>query len=206
MIEPTGRRRHRIAICDVTSATNTRTVHATWVPADWRCGNTAPVLVFDSERRTLAALAVLNSMVFDWLARRLVAGLHLNRFYLEALSWPTLTDDQVDTLAGAAAMLQRLGPRYQDLRAPRLKTAAADLELIDAHVVIEGLVAQGYGLTTNALEVIYSPNPKDRRGLWRHFASDPHAQPIVDAVMTIPRGGTSRPGQGGLRRGKRRLA
>jgi hypothetical protein len=188
LIEPTGERRHRIAICDVTSATNTRTVLATWVPADWRCGNTAPVLVFDSERRALAALAVLNSMVFDWLARRLVAGLHLNRFYLEALSWPTLTDDQVDTLAGTAAALQQLGPRYQDLRAPRIMTAAVDLELVDAHAVIEGLVADGYGLTTNALEVIYSSDPKDRRGLWRHFASDPHAQPIVDAVMRTRRG------------------
>src|SRR6202007_3350518 len=64
----------RIAICDVTSATNTRTVLAAWVPETWPCGNTAPVLVFENERLALAGLAVLNSMVVDWLAPRRVAG------------------------------------------------------------------------------------------------------------------------------------
>src|SRR5882724_7246456 len=37
----------RLAICDVTSATNTRTIHATLVPDGWVCGNTAPVLLFE---------------------------------------------------------------------------------------------------------------------------------------------------------------
>jgi hypothetical protein len=183
LVEAQRDRRHRIAICDVTSATNTRTMLATWVPPGWRCGNTAPVLVFETERRALAALAVLNSMVFDWLVRRVVAGLHLNRFYLDALSWPALGEASVAELAAAAAALQALSPRYVDLAAPRIGVRAADLELVDAHALVERVVAAGYGLSRTALRVIYSPDRSDRRGFWRHFAGDPNASAVVDAVL-----------------------
>ena len=107
-------RTQRVAIYDVTSATNRRTVLAAWVPHTWPCGNTAPVLVFDTEQRALAALAILNSMVFDWQARRIVAGLHLNRFYLEAMSWPELDDDAADRLADRARELLVLQPRVRE--------------------------------------------------------------------------------------------
>lgn len=182
LIEPTSDVRHRIAICDITSATNTRTVLATWVPPAWRCGNTAPVLVFDSEERALAALAVLNSMVFDWLARRLVAGLHLNRFYLDALSWPELSGEDVKALAASAAALQCLSPRYAGLRGPGIAVVRADLSYVECHALIERAVAMGYGLSTSDLELIYSPDVQDRRGFWRHFASDPHATAIAEAA------------------------
>jgi hypothetical protein len=183
LIEPAADHRHRLALCDVTSATNTRTVLATWVPPDWRCGNTAPALVFETERHALAALAVLNSMVFDWLARRLVAGLHLNRFYLDALSWPTLSENQIDALARAAAALQQLSPRYQDLPDPRIESLPLRCPFTELHVLIEHVVAEGYGLTRRELEVVYSPDPAERRGFWRHFSSDPHARPIVQEVL-----------------------
>jgi hypothetical protein len=174
---------HRVAICDVTSATNTRTVLATWVPPAWRCGNTAPTLVFASERMALAGLAVLNSMVFDWYARRVVAGLHLNRFYLAALSWPALDQDEIDLVAAAAAALQKLTPRYRDLRGPKIRHRAPAVSYVDAHASIEAVVACGYGLTATDLKTVYSRAVSDRRGFWRHFASDPHAGEIVNSVV-----------------------
>jgi hypothetical protein len=175
----------RIAICDVTSATNTRTVLASWVPPTWPCGNTAPVLVFESQRLALAGLAVLNSMVFDWLARRLVAGLHLNRFYLEALKWPALDEAQLETLAAAAADLTSLSPRYSAL-VDGLATPGASLEYVEALAHVEHVVANGYGLSRADLEAIYNPDASDRRGFWRHFVSDPHSLAVVKTVFDAP--------------------
>jgi hypothetical protein len=183
LVAPADERRQRIAICDVTSATNTRTVLATWVPPEWPCGNTAPVLVFEDERRALAALAILNSMVFDWLARRVVAGLHLNRFYLEALRWPTLGAADVDALAAAGAALQRFSPRYADLDAPAIELASPPLDYVDAHTLVEATVAAGYRLAAPALETVLDPTTTDRRGFWRHFASDPHARTIAERAV-----------------------
>lgn len=173
----------RIAICDVTSATNTRTMLATWVPSTWPCGNTAPVLVFESERLALAALAVFNSMVFDWLARRVVAGLHLNRFYLETLAWPALDDERLDELAAAAADLTAMSPRYQDVAPPKLGVSGTGSDYVEAHARIERVVASGYGLSAADLATIYDASASDRRGFWRHFASDPHSLRIVEAVL-----------------------
>jgi hypothetical protein len=172
----------RVAICDVTSATNTRTVLAAWVPESWPCGNTAPVLVFATQDQALAALAVLNSMVFDWQARRIVSGLHLNKFYLQAMSWPVLADGQVADLAAAARQLLSLQPRFRAV-APELAVASKDVDYVAAHQTIEGIVAAGYSLGPGDLEQLYDRGAHHRRGFWRHYASDPIALDIVDSVL-----------------------
>jgi hypothetical protein len=102
----------RIAICDVTSATNTRTVHACWVPETWPCGNSAPTLRFERPSDARAGLAVMNSMIFDWVARRIVGGLHLNKFYLDVLVWPKLTPDAIGRLVHASNVLLLQNPRF----------------------------------------------------------------------------------------------
>jgi predicted RNA methylase len=178
----------RVALCDVTSATNTRTVLASWVPATWQCGNTAPTLRFDSARQALAATAVLNSMTFDWLARRVVAGLHLNKFYLECLVWPTLTDSQIDTLADEAFRMLLANPRFASIDRSSLGFGPRRAEpmltdYVAAAAMIEEVVAQGFGLDIAMLDEILSGRPTDRRGLWRHFASDPNAEAIKALLM-----------------------
>jgi predicted RNA methylase len=190
----------RVALCDVTSATNTRTVMAAWVPATWRCGNTAPTLRFGSARLALAATAVLNSMIFDWLARRVVSGLHLNKFYLESLVWPMLTEEQINVLAGESLALLAANPRFMDLDVVRYSPVAvsgkrAAKDYVGSHTAIEGIVALGYGLTRAMLTEVFSDRSKDRRGLWRHFASDPHAGAIRAALIE-----GYRPGSGVLSR------
>lgn len=183
LIEPKPSNEVRIAICDVTSATNTRTVLASWVPPAWPCGNTAPVLIFASERYALAALAVLNSMVFDWFARRVVAGLHLNRFYLDAMAWPRVDCPDIDLLAQAGALLTSLSPRYHALTQPRLSIPPLQAGFLEAHTLIEVTVAKGYKLSTSSLREVFSPSSSDRRGLWRHFVADPHASEIAQATL-----------------------
>jgi hypothetical protein len=177
----------RVALCDVTSATNTRTVMASWVPPLWQCGNTAPTLRFESARFALAATAVLNSMTFDWFARRIVSGLHLNKFYLESLVWPTLTQEQIDILADACLGLLLLNPRFVDLDvlvdSPLTDTLREDTrEYVGLHATIEKIVALGFRMTPSMLAEVLSEGSADRRGLWRHFASDPHAGTIRSTV------------------------
>src|SRR5207253_214628 len=110
------------------------------------------------------------------------AGLHLNRFYLQAMSWPRLEAPAVSQLAAAAAALQRLSPRYRDLGGPRITQVTADMTYVEAHAVIEALVADGYRLRSADVKTIYSTDMSDRRGFWRHFASDPHSSAIAAAA------------------------
>lgn len=174
----------RIALCDVTSATNTRTVHATWVPPTWPCGNTAPVLEFKSLEMALAACAVLNSMTFDWLARRIVGGLHLNKFYLDAFVWPQLNGAESTELAGLGASLLAASSRLRAVaggKAPR--RLAADTDALSAHSRIESIVAQGFGLSRRLLETVFDESPDERRGFWRHFRSDLEASEVARRVL-----------------------
>jgi hypothetical protein len=175
----------RVAICDVTSATNTRTVHATWVPPGWPCGNTAPVLLFENVTSTFAGLAILNSMVFDWLARRIVSGLHLNKFYLETLVWPRLTYQALQRIADASYALCLQNPRFAKVKVESLAfdNNAATQDFISANVVIEREVARGYGLTARMLSKMFSPDSNERRGFWRYFASEPRAVIIANRVI-----------------------
>ncbi|MHB1837234.1 MAG: hypothetical protein ACYCXW_19975, partial [Solirubrobacteraceae bacterium] len=119
---------------------------------------------------------------FDWLARRVVAGLHLSRFYLDAMTWPELRREQVDELAAAAADIVATSPRYPDLN-DKLSSAGGGLGYVDAHIRIELLVASGYGLSEADLAAVLSPDPTDRRGFWRAFAGDPHSVTIAQAVL-----------------------
>lgn len=178
----------RIAICDVTSATNTRTVHATWVPNYWRCGNTAPVLRFSTAGKALAALGILNSMVFDWIARRIVGGLHLNKFYLAALAWPRLSEADQLFIANAAAFLCWRNPRFTPAGGNAFLQAAGisrkdTFDPVDALSLIEGAVARGFGLEPFMLSQLFSSSKHDRRGFWRAFESDPLALPVVERAL-----------------------
>ncbi|HET6940567.1 MAG TPA: N-6 DNA methylase [Sphingomicrobium sp.] len=169
----------RVAICDVTSATNTRTVLAALVPPTWVCGNTAPVLVFETQTQALAGLAILNSMVFDWFARRIVGGLHLNKFYLARLTWPRLTADEIVRLAELAGSIAAHFPRGLVPFRPSRDSRS----LVRMLAEVEVLIAQAYGLDSPRLEQMFTPDRRDRRGLWRYFSARPISREV--AVLAI---------------------
>lgn len=178
----------RIALCDVTSATNTRTVHAAWVPPTWQCGNTAPVLEFTTVQQALAACAILNSLIFDWFARRVVSGLHLNKFYLDTLAWPRLTGVEVNVLAEAAAKLLLARPHTRALRCVDLVRVARSKGAIDevAELArVEALVARGFGLDTQALQIVFDPDRQLRRGFWRYFDAKPAARTVIAEATAL---------------------
>lgn len=178
--------RSRLAICDVTSATNTRTMLAAWIPR-WPCGNTAPVLVLDDVEASLALLAVLNSMTFDWMLRRIVAGLHLNRFYLDATPLPRIASGEVARLARFAAGVTNASPRVASLdSADREGLPAVSLDRCGITAAeVEAAVARGYGLTPEHFEYVLSRDETERKGLWRYYASSPEAAQVAEESLRL---------------------
>src|SRR5205807_7663413 len=82
----------RVAFRDVSRATDSRTVRAALVPPDIFLTNKAPYLAFAEDRdldRT-CCLGLMNSLAFDWQARRFVET-SLNFFILEGLRLPELS-------------------------------------------------------------------------------------------------------------------
>jgi len=85
-----------LAIKDVTSPTNQRTMIASFIP--WSgVVNSAPLMLAANgiaPRRWCCLLANLNSFPYDFIARQKVGGLHLNFFIVEQL--PTLPPERYD--------------------------------------------------------------------------------------------------------------
>jgi predicted RNA methylase len=171
---PMDNLQHRLAICDVTSATNTRTVHATIVPDGWICGNTAPVLRFESAQALFAGLAILNSMTFDWLARRIVSGLHLNKFYLSCMAWPNLASEDFAQLSQLGKSIAKTTPRsFVGQSGPVVE------DHLDAASKVEATVARGYGLSDIDLKLMLKNDPNDRRGFWRYYQANKGSEMIA---------------------------
>jgi len=78
--EPKAVRGYKLAFMDVTSATNERTMVCS-VVRDMPCGNSVPVLAAAGHPWPL--VAALNSLGYDFVARRRCSGLHLNYFVVE---------------------------------------------------------------------------------------------------------------------------
>lgn len=83
--------RSRIGFCDITGQTNERSLLAARIPDGVVCGNKVPTLVFpddDAEREDLF-LALTNSLVVDWMLRRIVTTT-VNFFLLDTLPLPNI--------------------------------------------------------------------------------------------------------------------
>jgi hypothetical protein len=78
--QPKALRGYKLAFMDVTSATNERTMICSAV-RDMPCGNSVPVL--GTSAKPWLLVAALNSLGYDFVARRRCGGLHLNYFVIE---------------------------------------------------------------------------------------------------------------------------
>lgn len=151
--------RARLAFRDVSRATDSRTVRAALVPPGVLLTNTAPYLAFvdDDPLAEAACLSVLNSLVFDWQARRYVE-LHMNFFIAEGLLSPTLTDDLVAQIGRRAARLSCRDDRFAEFATATSveygRMPAKDREQLRAE--IDALVAHAYAITPDGLEVVFA--------------------------------------------------
>ena len=147
----------RVAFRDVARSTDTRTVRACVVPPEVFLTNKAPYLVFveDQDADRAACLGVLNSLPFDWQARRFVE-INLNFFILEGLAAPSLSDEAADVIARAAGRLSCVDERFSDF-AESLAFECGPLdddERLEVLVEIDARVALAYGMSLGDLDVM----------------------------------------------------
>lgn len=149
----------RVAFRDVSRATDSRTVRAALVPPRTFLTNSAPYLVFTegSEREAAFVLGVLNSLPFDWQARRFVET-HMNFYILDLLCFPLPDAADIDAIAERAARLSCVDERFANFAdAAGVDHGPLDPEERDRlRAEIDTLVAKAYALTVDNLEVVFS--------------------------------------------------
>jgi hypothetical protein len=151
--------RARIAFRDVSRATDSRTVRAALVPPGTFLLNSAPYLAFvegdDADRA--CCLGLLNSLPFDWQARRFVEN-HVNFFILEGLRVPPLDDETCEGVTLAAARLSCHDERFAEFAAAtgvEVGTLTRE-ERDELRAQIDAHVARAYGLDESDLETIFA--------------------------------------------------
>ena len=151
--------RARITFRDVSRATDSRTVRAALVAPSTFLLNSAPYLAFVEDRDVDRAtcLGLMNSLVFDWQARRFVEN-HVNFFILEGLRLPSLGDAAYEEIARAAARLSCPDERFADFAASTgVECGPLDEDEREGlRVEIDALVAQAWGVGEDDLGVIFA--------------------------------------------------
>ncbi len=160
--------RARVAFRDVSRATDSRTVRACLVPPRVLLTHKAPYLacVGGDERAQAAALALLNSLPFDWQARRYVET-NLIYYLLESLDVPRLSTDDYAAIARGAARLASAGAqgrgdeRFRDFTVATGIASASTKSLSGAErqwlrIEIDARVARAWDLDLDDLEVLLS--------------------------------------------------
>lgn len=156
--------RARVAFRDVSRATDSRTIRACLIPPEHFLTNKAPYLVFieDEPRAEAACLALMNSLTFDWQARRFVET-SVNFFILEGLRLPELDDVTFADLAAAAARLSCPDDRFADFaQAAGVETGPLlDDQRTGLRAEMDATVARAWGLTEDELELVFSDFTSD---------------------------------------------
>jgi hypothetical protein len=148
----------RVAFRGISRATDSRTVRACLVPPEHFLANSAPYLAFaDGDARAQAAcLALMNSLAFDWQARRFVEA-NLNFFILEGLRLPALGDAAFEALAAAGARLSCPDERFAAFAAEagveHGPLEQAERERLRAEC--DARAAHAYGLEPDELELLF---------------------------------------------------
>lgn len=149
----------RVAFRDVSRATDSRTVRACLVPPEHFLTNKAPYLAFIEEDppAEAACLALMNSLAFDWQARRFVET-NVNFFILEGLKLPDLDEATARALAAPAARLSCPDERFADFAAATgVEYGALDeVERAALRAEIDARVARAWNLTGEELEIVFS--------------------------------------------------
>jgi hypothetical protein len=159
--------RARIAFRDVTNRTNSRTVLACLIPPRTPLTNKAPYLVFPDQDEQLQAyaLGVLNSVPFDWQARRIVET-NLNFFILNFIAFPP-DESGLTPIAERAAALSCIHEGYAAFaKAVGVGIGSLSLEQrTQCRAEIDALVAHAYGLTAGDLAYMFTDFPSTPEGL-----------------------------------------
>ena len=148
----------RVAFRDVTNRTNARTLIACLVPPEVFLTHKAPYLVFPETGPDAIGfvIGVLNSLPFDWQARRFVET-SAAFFILNMLCFPPVEALNREAIAQHAARLSCVDERFTDFAAEAGVECGPQLpeERDELRAEIDALVSHGYGLTSDDLEVVF---------------------------------------------------
>jgi hypothetical protein len=193
----------RVGFIRVTSSTNTRTVYAAVLPP-YPTGFTACQL--QPQNRTwegvLELATVLNSYVFDFVARRRVCGLDIAWFHVQELPLPTSDLLRLPVVLSAAAALNLSQPvfapvllhlRNIGIIGESFRPAVSQRERLGLRCALDAVVATAYGVSREEMRTIlcncdhpagWKP-PKnmeveEAKGFWRESADlTPELRPAV---------------------------
>lgn len=154
-------KRTRLGFCDITGQTNERSMMAAIVPPGVACGNKVPTIEFPndpSESRLLLWLAVVNSLPFDWLIRRVVTTT-VNYFVLSSIRLP-----RIEGNAGPAQRLIAISRRLAGLDIDRVVSFERCWRIANLRAEADVLVAKAYGCDEDDLRLILEDFPLLDRG------------------------------------------
>lgn len=102
-----------------------------------------------------ACCAIMNSLPFDWQARRFVET-HLSFFILELLTVPRLDDATYGELVKLGARLSCPDERFAEVAEACGTTVglSSDAERVAMQARVDALVAVAYGLTPADIEIV----------------------------------------------------
>lgn len=147
----------RIAFRDVSRATDSRTIRACLIPPETGLTNKAPYLTFPigSPVAQMFVLGVLNSLSFDWQARRLVET-NLNFFILNMLCFPPPERTPWERIGKLAARLSCVDERFAAFAQDTgVECGPMGDKRLDMLAEIDALVARAYGLDEADLYTIF---------------------------------------------------
>ena len=149
----------RIAFRDVTNRTNSRTVIACLVPPQIPLTNKAPYLIFNkwSVLAQASVLGIMNSLSFDWIARRYVET-NLNYFILDILTFPAPDNIPWGRIGRLAARLSCVDDRFVKFaeEAGVQCGPLTDMQRSGMQAELDALVARAYELNEDELQFIFT--------------------------------------------------
>ncbi|SNS82346.1 Eco57I restriction-modification methylase domain-containing protein [Antarctobacter heliothermus] len=153
--------RMRAGFCDITGQTNERSMMAALIPPGVVCGNKVPTLTFPndpSEERIFLWLAIVNSIPFDWLLRRIVTTT-VNYFVLRSLRLP-----KIDIKSLPAQRLIGIARKLQQLDQGRNSNAETLWRIAELRAEADVLVARAYSCSHDDLRLMLGDFPLLDRG------------------------------------------
>ena len=174
----TAMARQKLAVMDVTSSTNVRTMIAAPV-AGVPCGHSIGVLNLAEEAMCVPVGAFLNSFVYDFCLRVRFTGLHTSWFILDETPFPKSPD------ATLLSRIQQVGESLQaksalsGIRAVQsVPGALTEHERTRTTVMLDALAAQAFGIDERDLAhilrdcdfptaMLRSASHLDPKGFWR---------------------------------------
>ena len=147
----------RVGYCDIAGQTNERSMMAAIIPEQVVCGNKVPTVLFEGERAEdylYLWLGVANSIVFDWLLRRVLTTT-VNYFLLWSIPFPNMSIDSPISarIIHNARVLSEMRKDYYTNDIMGVCRAENDV-----------LVAKAYGLSFDDLKLILNDFPLLDRG------------------------------------------